>query len=126
MKTNWKGLVLVGLISSASTLAGFKLLGNDSDRDVIFKEAPSESINRFTSTGAPVGAPGDFVYAAEATTPTVVHIKSTMTRQASEASSRSRIYSKISLVMILAEASGDHSLRKLRVQVLSFPLMATL
>jgi hypothetical protein len=54
MKTNWKGLVLVGLISSASTLAGFKLLGTDSDRDVIIKEAAAESINRFTSTGIPV------------------------------------------------------------------------
>jgi serine protease Do len=83
MKTNWKSLVLVGLISSASTLAGFKLLGPDNGNDVIFKEAPAESIARFTSTGAPAGAPGDFVYAAEATTPTVVHIKSTMTRQSS-------------------------------------------
>lgn len=82
MKTNWKGLVLVGLISSASTIAGYKLLGPDSDRDVIFKEAASENIARFTSAGAPAGAPGDFVYAAEATTPTVVHIKSTVTRQA--------------------------------------------
>ncbi|TKT94355.1 Do family serine endopeptidase [Dyadobacter frigoris] len=80
MKTNWKALVLVGLLSSASTLAGFKLLSSNSDRDVIFKESPSESLARFTSTGAPAGAPGDFVYAAEATTPTVVHIKSTMTR----------------------------------------------
>lgn len=80
MKTNWKALVLVGLLSSASTLAGFKLLNSNSDKDVIFKEAPSESLARFTSTGAPAGAPGDFVYAAEATTPTVVHIKSTMTR----------------------------------------------
>ncbi len=80
MKTNWKALVLVGLLSSASTLAGFKLLNSNSDKDVIFKEAPSESLARFTSTGAPAGAPGDFVYAAQATTPTVVHIKSTMTR----------------------------------------------
>lgn len=80
MKTNWKGLVLVGLISSASTLAGFKLLSTDNGTDVIFKEAPSQSIARFTSAGAPAGAPGDFVYAAEATTPTVVHIKSTMTQ----------------------------------------------
>lgn len=80
MKTNWKALVLVGLLSSASTLAGFKLLNSNSDKDVIFKEAPSESLARFTSTGAPAGAPGDFVYAAAATTPTVVHIKSTMTR----------------------------------------------
>ncbi|MBE9466033.1 Do family serine endopeptidase [Dyadobacter subterraneus] len=80
MKTNWKALVLVGLLSSASTLAGFKLLSSGSDRDVIFKESPSESLARFTSAGAPAGAPGDFVYAAEATTPAVVHIKSTMTR----------------------------------------------
>ncbi len=82
MKTNWKALVLVGLLSSASTLAGFKLLSSNGDRDVIFKESPSESLARFTSTGSPAGAPGDFVYAAEATTPTVVHIKSTMTRTA--------------------------------------------
>jgi serine protease Do len=80
MKTNWKALVLVGLLSSASTLAGFKLLNSGSDKDVIIKESPSESLARFTSAGAPAGAPGDFVYAAEATTPTVVHIKSTMTR----------------------------------------------
>ncbi len=83
MKTNWKGLVLVGLISSASTIAGLKLLAPDNDKDVIFKEAASENIARFTSAGAPAGAPGDFVYAAEATTPTVVHIKSTITRQQS-------------------------------------------
>lgn len=81
MKTNWKGLVLVGLISSASTIAGLKILAPDNDKDVIFKEAGSEPLARFTSAGAPAGAPGDFVYAAEATTPTVVHIKSTSTRQ---------------------------------------------
>lgn len=79
-KTNWKALVLVGLLSSASTLAGFKLLSSNSGTDVIFKESPAESMARFTSTGSPAGAPGDFVYAAEATTPAVVHIKSTMTR----------------------------------------------
>ncbi|PWJ59836.1 Do/DeqQ family serine protease [Dyadobacter jejuensis] len=82
MKTNWKALVLVGFLSSATTLAGFKLL-NDNETDVIFKEAQGESLTHFTSAGAPAGAPGDFVYAAEATTPTVVHIKSTMTRQTS-------------------------------------------
>jgi serine protease Do len=78
MKTNWKSLVLVGLISSASTLAGFKLLNSDNGTDVVIKEAAGESLARFTSSGSPVGAPGDFVYAAEATTPTVVHIKSTV------------------------------------------------
>ncbi|REA59317.1 serine protease [Dyadobacter luteus] len=88
MKTNWKSLVLVGLISSASTLAGFKLLGTNNGTDVIIKEAPGESIARFTSAGAPAGAPGDFVYAAEATTPTVVHIKSTVTQTARGGSRR--------------------------------------
>lgn len=80
MEKNWKSLVLVGLISSASTLAGFKLLGTNNDSDVIFKEAAGENLARFTSAGSPSGAPGDFVYAAEATTPTVVHIKSTVTQ----------------------------------------------
>ncbi len=83
MKTNWKGLVLVGLLSSATTLAGFKLLSTNDDKPVIFKEATGESLARFTSTGSPAGAPGDFVYAAEATTPAVVHIKSTSTQSQS-------------------------------------------
>lgn len=78
MKTNWKSLALVGLISSASTLAGFKLLSSNNGTDVVIKEAQGESLARFTSAGSPAGAPGDFVYAAEATTPTVVHIKSTV------------------------------------------------
>lgn len=82
MKTNWKAIVLVGLLSSATTIAGFKLLDSDGERDVIFKEAPSASLSRFTTTGLPAGAPGDFIYAAEVTTPTVVHIKSSMMRQA--------------------------------------------
>lgn len=83
MKTNWKGLVLVGLLSSATTLAGFKLLSTNDAKSVILKEAPAESLARFTSTGTPAGAPGDFVYAAEATTPAVVHIKSTSTQSQS-------------------------------------------
>ncbi|WP_025762575.1 Do family serine endopeptidase [Dyadobacter tibetensis] len=82
MKTNWKALVLVGFLSSATTLAGFKLL-NDNETDVILKEAQGSSLAQFTSAGAPAGSPGDFVYAAEATTPTVVHIKSTISRQQS-------------------------------------------
>jgi Do/DeqQ family serine protease len=84
MNTNWKALVLVGLISSATTIAGFKLIDSGSDRDVILKETPAETMSRFTSVGAPagpVGMPGDFTYAAEVTTPVVVHIKSSMIRQ---------------------------------------------
>ncbi|TDB68904.1 Do family serine endopeptidase [Arundinibacter roseus] len=83
MNTNWKALIVVGLLSSATTIAGFKLLESGSEQDVILKEAPAETLARFTSTGAPTGMPGDFTYAAEATTPTVVHIRSSMMRQAS-------------------------------------------
>ena len=90
MKTNWKALVLVGLISSATTLAGFKLLG-ENGTNVVFKESAAESLASFTSTGAPAGAPGDFVYAAEATTPTVVHIKSTMGRQTASRSQQQEL-----------------------------------
>ncbi len=82
MNTNWKAIVLVGLVSSATTIAGFKLLDNSNGTDVILKQAPIESVNRFTSTGLPAGAPGDFVYAAEVATPTVVHIKSKIVREA--------------------------------------------
>ncbi|WP_207503935.1 Do family serine endopeptidase [Telluribacter humicola] len=82
MKTNWKAIALVGVLSSATTIAGFKLLDSDGERDVIFKESPAETLSRFTSTGLPAGTPGDFTYAAEVATPTVVHIKSSMVRQA--------------------------------------------
>ncbi len=73
---------MVGLLSSATTIAGFKLLDDGNGRDVIFKEAPAETLAKFTSTGLPAGTPGDFTYAAETATPAVVHIKSTITRQA--------------------------------------------
>ncbi|MFB9293404.1 Do family serine endopeptidase [Persicitalea jodogahamensis] len=88
MKTNWKAIVLVGLLSSATTIAGFKLLDDGNGRDIIFKEAPSETLAKFTSTGMPAGTPGDFTYAAETATPTVVHIKSTITRQARDVNSQ--------------------------------------
>ncbi len=82
MNTNWKALILVGLISSATTVVGYKMIDNDDNsRDVIINETPAESLARFTSTGSPAGAPGDFVNAAEVSTPTVVHIKSTIMRQ---------------------------------------------
>lgn len=88
MKTNWKAIILVGLLSSATTIAGFKLLDNGNGQNVIFKEAPGETVAKFTSTGMPAGTPGDFTYAAEITTPTVVHIKSTITRQARDVNSQ--------------------------------------
>lgn len=86
MNTNWKAIVLVGFLSSATTIAGFKLLDSADGKDVIFKESPTESLTRFTSTGMPAGTPGDFTYAAETATPTVVHIKSSMIRQSRDMS----------------------------------------
>ena len=82
MNQNWKSLAVVGVISSVATLAGLQLIGGfDNTRDVIIKESGTPSINRFTSIGAPAGAPGDFIYAAEVSTPGVVHIKATSARQ---------------------------------------------
>ncbi|MEZ0542617.1 Do family serine endopeptidase [Fibrella arboris] len=82
MKSNWKVLVLIALLSSAVTLGAYNLLGFNK-RDVVFTESSTGSpLTRLASlTGnAPTGAPGDFAYAAEAASPTVVHIRTTMTR----------------------------------------------
>lgn len=82
MKSNWKVLVLIALLSSAVTLGAYNLLGFNK-RDVVFTESSvSSPLTRLASlTGnAPTGAPGDFAYAAEAASPTVVHIRTTMTR----------------------------------------------
>jgi serine protease Do len=82
MNTNWKALILVGLLSSATTIAGYKMFGNDQDsQQVVINESSGSSLAKFTSVGGLAGTPGDFVYAAETSTPTVVHIKSTILRQ---------------------------------------------
>ena len=83
MKSNWKLLALMALLSSVVTLAAYNLLGFN-NRDVIFNEsAPTPTITgrlaALTGNG-PTVAPGDFSTAAEAVTPTVVHIRTTITR----------------------------------------------
>lgn len=83
MKSNWKLLALMALLSSVVTLAAYNLLGFN-NRDVIFNEsAPTPTITgrlaALTGNG-PTVAPGDFSTAAEAVTPTVVHIRTTVTR----------------------------------------------
>ncbi|MCP1385945.1 trypsin-like peptidase domain-containing protein [Runella salmonicolor] len=84
MNQNWKSLALVGLISSAVTVGSVKLLGGiDDSKDVVFTEASAPSMNRFTGGVAP-GAAADFTYAAEVSTPAVVHIKASATRQAQQ------------------------------------------
>ncbi|GAB3944809.1 trypsin-like peptidase domain-containing protein [Spirosoma harenae] len=82
MKSNWKLLAVMALLSSVVTLAVYNLLGFN-NRDVIFNESsPTPTImGRLASMpGGPNAAPGDFSTAAEAVTPTVVHIRTTMTR----------------------------------------------
>lgn len=84
MSQNWKSLALVGLISSVVTVGSVKLLGGlDDNKDVIFKEAETPSMARFTSGGIP-GTAADFTYAAEVSTPAVVHIKASATRQSQQ------------------------------------------
>lgn len=82
MKSNWKVLVLIALLSSGVTLGAYNLLGFNK-RDVVFTESATGSpLSRLASMpgNAPSGAPGDFSYAAETASPTVVHIRTTMTR----------------------------------------------
>lgn len=85
MKQNWKSLALVGVVSSVVTLGGLVLMNSfgDSGRNVVFNESAAPSMNRFASVPGPSGAPGDFTYAAEVSTPSVVHIKATASRQQS-------------------------------------------
>ncbi|QJW92157.1 Do family serine endopeptidase [Spirosoma taeanense] len=83
MKSNWKILALMALLSSVVTLAAYNLLGFNK-RDVIFNESsPTPTITgrlaALTGNG-PTMAPGDFSTAAETVTPTVVHIRTTITR----------------------------------------------
>ncbi|UFH55097.1 Do family serine endopeptidase [Spirosoma sp. KNUC1025] len=82
MKSNWKLLALMALLSSAITLAAYNLLGFN-NRDVIFNESspiPTMTGRLASLPGGPTAVPGDFSTAAEAVTPMVVHIRTTMTR----------------------------------------------
>ena len=83
MKSNWKLLALMALLSSVVTLAAYNLLGFNK-RDVIFNEssaAPTITGRLAALTGnGPTATPGDFSTAAEAVTPMVVHIRTTITR----------------------------------------------
>jgi len=73
----------MAILSSVVTLAAYNLLGFN-NRDVVFNESsPTPTITSRLAAltgGSPSAAPGDFSTAAEAVTPTVVHIRTTMTR----------------------------------------------
>ena len=73
----------IAVFSSIATIAGYRMLGIEG-KDVIFNEASSPSINRLANYDGPVGVPGDFTYAAELSTPAVVHIKAKSSRTASQ------------------------------------------
>jgi serine protease Do len=71
----------IALASSIVTIGGYRMLGLEG-KDVIFNEASTpSSINRLANFPGGGGAvPGDFTYAAELSTPSVVHIKAKSSR----------------------------------------------
>ena len=84
MKSNWKLLTLIAILSSAITLAAYSFLGFN-NRDVVMNESSSPPtitgrLAALTGNGNGTGTPGDFSYAAESATPMVVHIRTTITR----------------------------------------------
>ncbi|MFD2520293.1 Do family serine endopeptidase [Emticicia soli] len=69
----------IALASSIVTIGGYRMLGLEG-KDVIFNEASAPSINRLANYTGSGAAPGDFTYAAELSTPSVVHIKAKSSR----------------------------------------------
>ena len=75
MKNQLKSYVVIALLSSGVTLGAYQLLnlGNQSN----FSDSPSAFTSNVSNITA-AGSPGEFTYAAEKTTPAVVHIKTKM------------------------------------------------
>ena len=84
IKSNLKTLAIVGALSSATTLGAYKLFLEKSPSDAVFTTTPS-AFTRLVSDVSPTAPsnPGDFTYAAEKSTPAVVHITTKMTRNVS-------------------------------------------
>jgi len=84
MKNQLKSYVVIALLSSGVTLGAYQLLnlGNQTN----FIDSPSAfSSNASNITAA--GSPGEFTYAAEKSTPAVVHIKTKMEQRQRQYSS---------------------------------------
>ncbi|SDJ86236.1 Do/DeqQ family serine protease [Catalinimonas alkaloidigena] len=82
MSKTVKTAVLTGALCSALTLGTYKILGFDEQKVIIQKADQPVALTsaRYApSTTAPTVAPFDFSYAAETSTPAVVHIRSTIT-----------------------------------------------
>ncbi len=74
-------IVGIAVLSSIVTIGSYHLLGLQGN-NVIFNEASKPSLNRLANYDGPAGVPGDFTYAAELSTPSVVHIKAKSSRSA--------------------------------------------
>lgn len=82
MSNNFLKIAVVAVASSVATLGGYKMLGFD-EKPVIMTEANGSSagVNSLVEFNGSPDAPGSFTYAAEISTPSVVHIKASATRQ---------------------------------------------
>ena len=84
MKNQLKSYVVIALLSSGVTLGAYQLLnlGNQTN----FSDSPSAFTSNVSNISA-AGAPGEFTYAAEKSTPAVVHIKTKMEQRQRQYSS---------------------------------------
>ncbi len=84
MKNQLKSYVVIALLSSGVTLGAYQLLnlGNQTN----FSDSPSAFSSNVSNISA-AGAPGEFTYAAEKSTPAVVHIKTKMEQRQRQYSS---------------------------------------
>ena len=76
IKNQIKPLLLVGLVSSGLTLGAYHLLNIDNSSSI--GNVPSAFTTNVSSVNVP-GNPGEFTFAAEKSTPAVVHIKTKST-----------------------------------------------
>jgi len=84
MKNQLKSYVVIALLSSGATLGAYQLFNLGSSASI--SDAPSAFTSNVSSINTP-GNPGEFTYAAEKTTPAVVHIKTKMEQRARQYSS---------------------------------------
>jgi len=84
MKNQLKSYVVIALLSSGVTLGAYQLLnlGNQTN----FSDTPSAFTSNVSNINA-AGSPGEFTYAAEKSTPAVVHIKTKMDQRQRQYSS---------------------------------------
>lgn len=84
MKNQLKSYVVIALLSSGATLGAYQLFNLGSSATI--SDAPSAFTSNVSNINTP-GNPGEFTYAAEKSTPAVVHIKTKMEQRARQFSS---------------------------------------